>query len=114
MKFRSSLRAFPDYTVLIGSVAAISLTFLITPASATDCPEQAKACKVITLTPEEEQYLVKPGGLLDTAAQARQLDLARIAIYFVNKIAQAEAGTVKAPAADAPKDVPVPTPDPRK
>lgn len=99
MKFRSSLLAF----------------FLLSnAANATDCPEQAKSCKILTLTPEEEQLLVNPRGILDTAAQARALDLSNVVAYFRAKIDKAEAGTVKAPPANAPKDVPVPTPDPRK
>lgn len=101
MKSRSSLLAF---FFLVSS----------TLANATDCPEGAKSCKVITLTPDEEQVLTAPRMILDTAATARQLDLANLVAYFRSKIDKAEAGTVKQPPADAPKDVPVPTPDPRK
>ena len=100
MKYRSSLLAF---------------FLLASPALATDCPEGAKSCKVITLTLDEEQVLIQPRGILDTAAAARQLDLANIVAYFRQKIDKAPLGDVKTPAADAPKEaVPVPTPDPRK
>lgn len=107
------------------SLFALAFFLIAYTAYAVDCPENAKSCKVLVLTPEEEQLLVNPRGILDTAAQARQLDLANVVAYFRAKIDKAEAGTVlaapkplgeggKAPSADAPKDVPVPTPDPRK
>jgi hypothetical protein len=96
--------------------------FFLVPlqAHATDCPEGLKSCKVLILTPEEENLLTGKNGILDTAMQARQMDLGRAVTFFYQKIATAPAGTVKEespkPAVDpAPKaDVPVPAPDPRK
>lgn len=109
MKFRSNGRL-----LLIGVFVIAAGHLLPRCANATDCPANAPSCKVITLTPDEEQVLIQPRGILDTAAQARQIDLANLVAYFRAKIDKAPQGDVKAPAADAPKDVPVPTPDPRK
>lgn len=86
------------------------LPLFINPALATDCPAGAPSCKILVLTPEEERVLVDPRGILDTAAQARQLDLFGLVAHFRQKISTAPAGTVVA----APEPVPVPTPDPRK
>lgn len=90
MKSLSSLFLLP---FLIG--AAVT-----TEALGTDCPEGVKSCKVITLTPDEEQVLIAPRMILDTAAVARQLDLANLVAYFRSKIDKAEAGTVKAAPAE--------------
>lgn len=91
MKFRSSLLLLP---FLIGATQAL----------ATDCPPDAKSCKVITLTPDEEQVLIAPRMILDTAATGRQIDLGGVIAYFRNKIATAPAGEVKAePPKEAPK-----------
>lgn len=100
---------------------ALSFLLLSTAAHATDCPAGAPSCKVITLTPEEENVLTGQRGIFDTAAQGRALDLANLVAYFRNKIATAPAGDVpkptdeKAKVGDAPKtEVPTSAPDPRK
>lgn len=64
-------------------------------AMAADCPAGAKSCKVITLTPEEEEALVGTGRILDTALQGRFIDLNGAVKYFQDKIAKAPAGIVK-------------------
>lgn len=98
--------------------------FLIpTIAHAADCPAGLPSCKVLILSPDEEKFLTAPNGILDTAAQARSLDLGKVVAFFYQKIATAPQGEVKPvkeqpekPAIEpAPKaDIPVPTPDPRK
>jgi hypothetical protein len=95
-------------------LAALFLTPLA--AHATDCPEGLKSCKVLILTPDEEKLLTAPNGILDTAAQARSLDLGKVVAFFYQKIATAPQGEVKAPppASTPAEKVPVPAPDPRK
>src|ERR1700757_2470298 len=39
------------------------------------CPTPNEPCKVLILTPNDEQMLVKQGGILDTASRASYLDL---------------------------------------
>ena len=39
------------------------------------CPPGTPSCKVLILTPQEEQILTAPNGILATAEQARFLDL---------------------------------------
>lgn len=68
------------------------------PSSATSempkCPIPGEKCKVILLTESEENALMKPNGILDTAAQARNLDLGGVAVYFKTKIGSAPEGQV--------------------
>lgn len=66
-------------------------------ARAADCPEGAPSCKVLILTPQEEGFLLNQGGILDTAARARYLDLGEVVVHFRDKILKAPAGNVKAP-----------------
>ena len=63
------------------------------------CPANAKSCKVLTLTPDEQDMLLRDKGVLQTAVQARPLDLGAIIQYWVNKIEAAPAGKV----VEAPK-----------
>lgn len=85
------------------------------PAHAVECPAGAPSCKVLTLTPDEERVLTGPNGILDTAAQARQLDLANLVSYFRQKLSTAPAGEVKkAEEPEAPPAKPVPSTTPRK
>lgn len=114
-------------SVVVTAALAVGLSILLVRcAHATDCPEGAKSCKVITLTPDEEAALVNPRMVFDTAATGRAIDLANVVAYFRSKIATAPAGTVPAPpeppkqevvptpTPDKPLHVPVPQPDPRK
>jgi hypothetical protein len=81
------------------------LTALLTPtmAMAVECPSDMKSCKVIYLSPQEEQILVQPGGILSTAADARKLDYQGAVQFFINKIRESSQGEVKA---DPPQGVP--------
>src|SRR5882724_2385660 len=49
--------------------------FAISYASATECPVPGESCKVLVLSLQEERLLTGQNGVLDTAAQARALDL---------------------------------------
>ena len=98
----------------LGAIALVgAITWLFTShARAEDCPPNAKSCKVITLTPEEQDMLIRDKGVLQTAVQARPLDLGAIVQYFVTKIEHAPAGKVEPPK-EAPKAEPVPLPKPK-
>lgn len=75
------------------------------------CPTAGQPCKVLILTPQEEQLLIKPSGVLDSAAAGRYLDLGNVVSYFRMKLMQAPQGEVKpvskpvksSPAKDAAK-----------
>ena len=59
------------------------------------CPTAGQPCKILVLTPQEEQLLIKPNGVLDSAAAGRYLDLGNIVSYFRIKLMQAPQGEVK-------------------
>ena len=74
----------------------VCLALLVaSPAYAVDCPPNMKTCKVWFLSPEVEQILVQPNGILATAAQARTLDLAAATQFLRAQIENAEKGEVK-------------------
>jgi hypothetical protein len=101
-----------DYLILSAALLAAAGGFLFLflwaagIVEAETCPNPGEQCKVITLTPQEEQMLVKQGGVLDSAAAGRYLDLANVVTYFRVKLMQAPAGEVK----PAPAAVPAPAP----
>ena len=89
-------------------LVAILWFFFGKPVWADDYPCPAgKACKVLTLTPEEQDMLLRDKGILQTAVQARPLDLGAIVQYFVTKIEHAPAGKVVEPPKPPEKKEPV-------
>ncbi len=62
---------------------------------AEQCPDVGVPCKVLYLNASEEQMLMTKNGILDTAAQARSLDLGQFAVYLKTRIAAAPAGEVR-------------------
>lgn len=90
-------------------LAAILISLAATAAQAAEiaCPKPAKSCKILTFTPEEEQAMMAPKMILDTAATARLLDLKAIADYFSKKFQDAQPV-----AGEAAPDVPLPQPRP--
>jgi hypothetical protein len=60
-----------------------------------ECPTPGEKCKVIFLTEQEEKMLMGQNGILDTAAQARALDLGQFAVYLKTRINGAAQGDVK-------------------
>ena len=60
------------------------------------CPDPGVKCKILYLTEQEEQMLMTKNGILDTAAQARAIDLGQFSVYLKTRIAGAPAGEVKA------------------
>lgn len=80
---------------------------LPTMARAVECPTPAEPCKVLILTPTEEKLLMQQNGILDTAAQARALDLGQFSVYLKTRIANAPQGEIR----PLPKPSPaIPTP----
>jgi hypothetical protein len=65
------------------------------PVSPPQCPTPGEPCKIVYLTQQEEKLLMGPNGVLDTAAQARALDLGQFAVYFKTRIVASPAGEVK-------------------
>jgi len=94
------------------SIGLLTLIVLAPRLFADDypCPANAKSCKVLTLTPEEQDMLLRDKGILQTALAARPLDLGAIVQYWVNKIETAPAGKVAEPPKEAPKPESVPLP----
>jgi hypothetical protein len=84
--------------ILFGAAAlgwTLGWIVAIAAANAAECPTPDESCKVLILSPQEERILAGPNGILDTAAQARALDLGQFAVYLKQKIAAAPAGDVK-------------------
>lgn len=92
---------------LVGVLILLWL-FPLKHVHAADCPPGGP-CKVLILTPQEEQALLQPGGVLDTAEKGAFVQLSGFISYLRNKIATAPAGIVPEPA--KPK---VPVEDPPK
>ena len=74
-----------------------------TPATV-QCPIPGEKCKVLFLNENEENALIQKNGILDTAAQARNLDLGGAVVYFKTKIGTAMQGEVVPLKHDAPAE----------
>lgn len=59
------------------------------------CPTPGEPCRVVYLSPQEEKLLSGQNGVLDTAAQARSLDLGQFVVYFKTKLAQSPMGETR-------------------
>jgi hypothetical protein len=100
--------------ILIFAIA-FCLIFWITVISAfadeqhIQCPDPGVKCKVLFLSAQEEQMLMTQNGILDTAAQGRQLDLGQFSVYLKTRITAAMQGEVKPlpPAPTKPMPEPV-------
>ena len=81
----------------LGITAGMLVVFSIAVAHADpiQCPDPGAKCKILFLSEQEERALAGPNGVLDTAAQARALDLGQFAVYMKTRIAGAAQGEVK-------------------
>ena len=80
----------------------LALPFVLSPSIAMSAyldvpcpppqPNEPPGCKVLVLTPFEQNILVGPNQILDTAKQGRPLDLTNATDYFRHKIEAAPAG----------------------
>lgn len=89
-------------------LAAAVFLLLVSPAFAVDCPSGAKQCKVLIVTPEEEQVLTQQNGIFEMAEWAFR-PLGQAAKYWREKLATAPAGNTLPTA-----PVVVPAPEPQK
>lgn len=96
------MKATPALAILLLSSAA---------AQAVECPPGMAACKIVILSPQEEQILVQPNGILPTAAEARKVDFAGAVQYFLQKIKDAPAGEAAKPPEPKPADAKPATPE---
>jgi hypothetical protein len=93
--------------IAVVAFAVVWILTLMIAARAEDapkiqCPEPNQKCKILFLSEQEEHMLMGQNGILDTAAQARSLDLGQFSVYFKTRIAAAPAGEIKQPP-EAPK-----------
>lgn len=91
------MKAFDAALFLIAAVALLS-TSQCAHADEFICPKGVPSCRILILTPQEELALTQPNGILDTAQQARFLDLANTVKYFMDKIAKSPQGKGEMPA----------------
>ena len=82
------------WSILFCVVLWVIFAFVVR-SHATECPTPGEKCKVIFLTEQEEKMLMGQNGILDTAAQARALDLGQFAVYLKTRINGAAQGEVK-------------------
>jgi hypothetical protein len=80
--------------------AALFLGWMSAHAATLDvpCPAGAKSCKVLVLTPNEIEALTGKNMVLQTADQARHLDLGQIVQYFFTRLSAAPDGKPEASA----------------
>ena len=98
--------------LLITAVAFCLLLWSIAFALAegnVQCPDPGQQCKILYLTQQEEKLLMGQNGVLDTAAQARALDLGQFSVYFKTRIAGSAQGEVK-PLPSTPLNAPADKP----
>ena len=88
------------------TVFACSMVGAVLADELPKCPDVGVKCKILYLTDQEEQMLMTKNGILDTAAQARAIDLGQFSVYLKTRIAAAPAGIVTPVPASPP---PVPT-----
>src|SRR5260370_2140725 len=72
------------------------------PKPTTQCPNPGEPCKVLIVTQQRENFLMIQNGVLDSAAQARSIDLGQFVVYFKQKLVQAPLGEVKPPGVTDP------------
>lgn len=96
------------FWVVLGMTIAHADDFADRFAGKIICPTP-EPCKILVLSQQEEKILMQQNGILDTAAQARSLDLGQFAVYLKTRIAAAPAGENPKPVENKPA-APVDTP----
>ena len=81
--------------LLLNFVIWALIIFGAVKAFAAECPDPGVKCKVLYLNEQEERMLMGQNGILDTAAQARSLDLGQFAVYLKTRIGSASQGEVR-------------------
>lgn len=60
-----------------------------------ECPPQAASCKIVVITPEEENTLTAPNMLFDAAVYANRMNFSHLVEAWKQKLATSPPGTVK-------------------
>jgi hypothetical protein len=99
-KLMAFARRLPLDAIIFAAAVLLILVLVTRHARADDlphaqCPTAGETCKILVLTAQEERMLMGPNGILDTAAQARALDLGQFVVYLKTRIAGAPSGTVQ-------------------
>ena len=84
------------FAIMFFVMALAFFAVAVTRAFAAECPDPGVKCKVLYLTEQEEKILMGQNGILDTAAQARALELGQFSVYLKTRIGSAPQGDVKA------------------
>ena len=101
LTLKGKLMVFARRFPLTLAAAVLLILALVTRHARADdlphaqCPTAGEPCKILVLTAQEERMLMGPNGILDTAAQARSLDLGQFVVYLKTRIAGAPAGAVQ-------------------
>ena len=93
----------PGWFPLLAFAAAVTLIG-VSYAYSEQCPEGAKACKVLVYTPEQEEAL--KALIQNTAIQGPYNQVRGAVDFYVKALTDAPAGTVREP--EKPKAVPDP------
>jgi hypothetical protein len=88
--------------LLPAAATAFALAMAFFPSKAQDitkvpCPAGAQSCKVVIMTSDEQQSLLRPGGVFDQALWANRSGMEALLQAWKNKIAQAPDGIVAKP-----------------
>lgn len=72
-----------------------ALLGFVSTAAAVECPDINIPCKVLYLTPQEEQALLAPGGIFETAEKGAYLALSGATQFLRKKISEAKPGELR-------------------
>lgn len=89
--------SIPQRIVFFGLLIALLALGAATLASAQECPPGVPTCKIVVISPQEEQTLTAPNGILAVAEWGNRAGLADIVSAWRQKLATAPAGTVHKP-----------------
>ena len=78
------------------ALTAVFMLAMQAASRAEDCPAGVKACKIVVMTPEEENTLVGPEMIFDHATWAARAKFESLVNAWKEKLKQSPAGTVKA------------------
>ena len=106
-----------NHPKIIAVAAALTAIFMLAMNAASraeevNCPPGIRACKIITLAPDEINSLTGPGGIFDAAEFANRMQLTGPIQYWRNKLAAAPEVKGKPPV-EPPKKI-EPKPEAKK
>lgn len=92
------------YGIALAVIVAVTLLTTCSKSRAAECPQGVPKCKVLVLTPDMENVLVQPNGILDTAEWGNRAGLSSAVQFFKKAIADAPAGDAKTPEIKKPPE----------